>query len=120
VAADAAAAAAAAAVVASNKTKKAFPPNLLYHPFDCMTTIRKRMQAVLMTRKIDDIKAKFNESFKQGYGAKEREIDVINEKGKRIGEIQQELKQVQTLTNPHAQSCFGEGRMHTNAPLAPT
>jgi len=72
--------------------KSIFPPYLLFHPLECVTGCRKRMQAALLSEKIEDLKRHFNVLFTQSYGLKQIEIESIMEKNKRIMEIQEELK----------------------------
>lgn len=81
----------------TEKPKDDAPETLLYHPFACTTTVRRRTQAFLMASRIEEIKAEFNKEFLVFYGGKEREIDVINEKAKRIKEICQELRVDQVI-----------------------
>lgn len=76
----------------ASEEKSIFPPYLLHHPLECVTENRKRIQAALLSTKIEDLKRNFNDLFKKSYGLKQIEIENIMEKNKRIKEIQEELK----------------------------
>jgi len=64
---------------------------LLFHPLDVVTPLRKRTQALLLAHKIVALKRAFNDAFQEFYAWKQREIEHIHEKAKRIAEIQSEL-----------------------------
>jgi hypothetical protein len=64
----------------------------LFHPLDCISSIRKRVQTIIISMKIEAIKRVFNENFNEFYAQKIREIEHIQEKAKRIEEIQNELQ----------------------------
>ena len=68
------------------------PRFLLYHPLDIVTPLRKRAQTLLLGVKIEALKRAFNEIFDDFYALKQREIEHIHEKAKRIQEIQNELQ----------------------------
>lgn len=68
------------------------PRYLLFHPLDVITPIRKRIQVLLVSVRINDLKRAFNETFNEFHQLKLREMEHIHEKAKRIQEIQSELQ----------------------------
>jgi hypothetical protein len=66
--------------------------NLLYHPLALVTPTRQKTQCIFLSLKIEQLKREFNEWWSQAFAAKLAEIEKINEKLKRIKEIQEELK----------------------------
>lgn len=67
------------------------PRFFLLSPFACITSARKRMQASLLAAKIDHLKREFNKELAAMMQSKTRDIDVIQDKYKRVREIQAEL-----------------------------
>jgi len=85
---------------AKKSSDELFPPFLLYHPLTCITGIRKRSQAVLLKVKIEHLQRQFNTKFESHYDLKETEIATINEKAKRIAEIQDEMQMTAEIYRP--------------------
>ena len=75
------------------ETGKTFTSSLdyLYHPADCITNQRKRVQIVLLKLRIDEIKHAFNTKFRQFIELKQSEMYRLEEKADRLQEIFAEL-----------------------------